>query len=83
MKKMALRALLLLSITGCKRTMADYEERAAGVHKVCPHCTFVTSEHTFYAVDTSKQPNIIYIVDFKAGGWFYTASDVDHLIRVN
>lgn len=62
---------------------APTEERAAGVRKVCPHCTFVTSENRYYAVDTSKQPNIIYIVDFKNGGWFYTASDVDHLIRVN
>lgn len=83
MKKALLGAILLFSITGCKRTMADYEERAAGVHKVCPHCTFVTSENRYYAVDTSRQPNIIYIVDFKSGGWFYTASDVDHLIRVN
>ena len=83
MRKIAIVALLALSTTGCKRTMADYEERAAGVHKVCAHCIFVTSEYTFYAIDTSKQPNIIYIVDFKYGFWFYTASDVDHLIRVN
>jgi hypothetical protein len=83
MRKITIVALLALSITGCKRMMADYESRLAGVHKVCPHCTFVTSEHTFYAVDTSKQPNIIYIVAFKGGGWYYTASDVDHLIRVN
>ncbi|MEY4332819.1 MAG: hypothetical protein RLZZ196_1557 [Bacteroidota bacterium] len=83
MRKIALGALLLLSITSCRRTVADYEERAAGVRKVCPHCTFVTSENRYYAVDTSKQPNIIYIVSFKSGGFFYTASDVDHLIRVN
>jgi hypothetical protein len=76
-------SVLLLSIAGCKKTMADYEERAAGVHKVCPKCTFVTSENRYYAVDTSKQPNIIYIVAFKGGGWYYSASDVDHLIRVN
>jgi hypothetical protein len=82
MKKLALGALLLLSMS-CKRMAADYEERAAGVHKICPHCTFVTSEDWFYAVDTSKQPNVIYRVHFKAGGYFYKASDVDHLIRIN
>jgi hypothetical protein len=62
---------------------ADYKERAEGVRKVCPNCTFVTSEGRYYAVDTSKQPNIIYIVCFKSGGYYYTASDVDHLVRVN
>jgi hypothetical protein len=83
MRKLIIGALLLLSISSCRSTQADYTERAMGVRKVCPHCTFVMSEHTYYAVDTSKQPNIIYQVSFKIGGCFFKASDVDHLIRIN
>jgi len=82
MRKLIIGALFL-SISSCKNMQADYNERAVGVHKTCPHCNFVTSEGRFYAVDTSKQPNIIYNVIFKAGGWWYKASDVDHLIRIN
>jgi hypothetical protein len=63
--------------------VADYSERLKGVQKVCPTCNFVMSEHRYYAVDTSKQPNIIYQVYFKDGGVWYKASDVDHLIRIN
>lgn len=83
MKKLIIVALLALSISSCRSMQADYNERAMGVRKVCPHCTFVMSEHTYYAVDTSKQPNVIYQVSFKIGGWFFKASDVDHLIRIN
>jgi hypothetical protein len=63
--------------------VADYSERLKGVQKVCPTCNFVMSERSYYAVDTSKQPNIIYQVYFKSGGIWYKASDVDHLVRIN
>lgn len=82
MKKIIAVALLLSTIS-CRSTVADYNERAMGVRKVCPHCTFVMSERDYYAVDTSRQPNIIYKVDFKNGGYWFKASDVDHLIRIN
>lgn len=82
MKKIIAVALLLSTIS-CRSTVADYNERAMGVRKVCPHCTFVMSERDYYAVDTSQQPNIIYKVDFKNGGYWFKASDVDHLIRIN
>ncbi len=83
MKKLILGAFLIISSLSCKRMAADYESRLHGVQKVCPKCSYVLSEGRYYAVDTCKQPNIIYIVTFKAGGWLYTASDVDHLTRVN
>lgn len=82
MKKIIAVALLLSTIS-CRSTVADYNERAMGVRKVCPHCTFVMSERDYYAVDTSQQPNIIYKVEFKHGGYWFKASDVDHLIRIN
>jgi hypothetical protein len=34
------------------------------------------------AVDTTTQPNIIYKVIFRSGGIYYTASEVDHLIKI-
>jgi hypothetical protein len=83
MKKIAIGALLLLSIGSCRNTVANYAERAAGVHKVCPTCNFVMSERDYYAVDTSQQPNIIYKVHFKNGGYWFKASDVDELVRIN
>ena len=75
--------LLIVGFSSCKRMNADYTERKAGVSAVCNTCTFVMSENIYYAVDTSKQPNIIYMVTFRFGGWFYKASDVDDLIRIN
>ena len=78
-----LGAILIMAFGSCKRMTATYETRLAGVKAVCPNCTFVTSECQFYAQDTSKQPNIVYKVYFKNGGMFYTASDVDHLVRIN
>ena len=83
MKKIIAVALLALSISSCRSMQADYNERAMGVRKVCPHCTFVISEKRYYAVDTSKQPNIIYQVSFKIGGYWFKASDVEDLIRIN
>ena len=87
MKKVFVAMFLLASFSSCRKMNADHLERKAGVAKVCPKCNFVTnyshSSTMYYAVDTSVQPNIIYQVDFKAGGWFYSASDVDHLIRIN
>jgi hypothetical protein len=76
--------LLLITLVGCKRMVADYEERRDSVKKICPTCTaLVLSENRYYTADTSKQPNVIYQVYFKAGGWYYKASDVDHLVRIN
>ena len=83
MKKIAIGALLLLSIGSCRSTVSSYEERAAGVRKVCPHCTYVMSERAYFAVDTRQQPNIIYKVHFKIGGVWFKASDVDELVRIN
>ena len=82
MKKIAIGALLL-SISSCRSTVSSYAERAEGVRKVCPHCTYVMSERDYFAVDTSQQPNIIYKVHFKAGGIWFKASDVDELVRIN
>lgn len=73
----------LLALVGCRGCFADYGQRKAGVLKVCPTCTFVRSENTYYAVDTAKRPNIIYRVIFRNGGAYYKAGDVDELIRVN
>ena len=81
MRKLLTACILLLA--SCSSMVADYSERLKGVKKVCPYCDFVTSENRYYAVDTSKQPNVIYMVYFKTGGFFYKASDVDHLIRIN
>ena len=81
MKHLTIACILLLS--SCSSMVADYSERLKGVQKVCPTCNFVMSEHSYYAVDTAKQPNIIYQVYFKSGGIWYKASDVDHLVRVN
>lgn len=81
MRNLLIACILLLS--SCSSMVADYSERLKGVQKVCPTCDFVTSENRYYAVDTAKQPNIIYQVYFKGGGIWYKASDVDHLIRIN
>jgi hypothetical protein len=83
MKKLLILLVLPILFSSCKGCYADYSERLQGVKKVCPTCTFVLSERYYYAVDTAKQPNIIYKVHFKKGGFYYKASDVDHLIRVN
>ena len=83
MKNAIIVSFILLALTSCRGCFADYQEKKAGVLRVCPTCTFVRSEQNEYAVDTAKQPNIIYRVVFKNGGLYYKASDVDHLIRIN
>lgn len=83
MKKLIIIILFSIGLSSCRGCFADFEERRIGVKKVCPTCTFVKSEDFFYASDTSKQPNIIYRVYFKEGGMYYTASTVDHLVRIN
>jgi len=83
MKKLIIAALLISALSSCRNMQADYAERKAGVLKVCPTCTFVTSEMHYYACDTNVQPNIIYQVYFRNGGLWYKASDVDHLVRIN
>lgn len=71
--------IAIATLTSCKGCVADYQERVQGLQKVCPNCLLSTQYNTYYAIDTSKQPNIVYIVYFKPGGVFYKASDVDHL----
>lgn len=71
-----------MCLTGCRGCYADYEQKNKGVKKVCPNCTFTHSETMDIAVDTSRQPNIIYRVDFCMGGFYYNAWDVDHLIKI-
>ena len=75
--------LIAVVFASCKGCESSHLERKEGVLRVCPKCTFVESQNEYYATDTSKQPNIIYKVRFKAGGIWYKASDVDDLIRVN
>ena len=81
MKKVIMYLIISISLTGCRSCYADYEQRKAGVKKVCPNCTYMYSENMHIAVDTSQQPNLIYKVDFCAGG-YYNASDVDHLTKI-
>ena len=94
MKNLLLAIIAVFLLNSCKKMTADYESRKAGVLKVCPKCNFISNSAPYggskygnniqyFAVDTSVIPNIIYQVDFKSGGIFYTASDVDHLIRIN
>lgn len=82
MKKLFLIITLLVSLTSCKSCTSTYASRKAGVQKVCPKCIFINSEMMNIAVDTSQQPNIIYRVVFKSGGIYYTASDVEELIKI-
>lgn len=70
-------------MTGCRSCVANYEQRRAGVQKICKGCTYVRSEQMDIAVDTTKQPNIVYGVYFCNGGYYYNAWDVDHLVRIN
>ncbi len=75
-------AIMLSSCRGC---VTSYAEQKASVLKICPTCTFVknTNDGYYYATDTSKQPNILYKVVFKTGGFWYKASDIDHIERIN
>jgi len=82
MKQFILLATLAMSLTGCKSCSSTYASRKAGVQKVCPKCIYINSENMHIAVDTSTQPNIVYEVYFKGGGIYYTASDVDQLIKI-
>jgi predicted RNA-binding Zn-ribbon protein involved in translation (DUF1610 family) len=82
MKKILLLATLVVSLTSCKSCTSTFASRKAGVQKVCPKCDYINSENMFIAIDTSKQPNTIYKVIFKQGGFYYTASDVDELIKI-
>jgi hypothetical protein len=82
MKKLLLTLTIIISLTGCKSCVSNYEQRKAGVQKVCPKCIYTVSENMHIAQDTSKNPNIIYRVDFCAGGFYYNAWDVNHLTRI-
>jgi len=85
MKKLLIIGLLALAFGSCQRMNADYESRLAGVKKVCPTCTFNSANYSgtnYFAIDTSKQPNLVYIVVF-CDGIVYSTSTVDHLIKIN
>lgn len=88
MKKLIiLLGLLTFAFGSCQRINADYESRSVGVKKVCPNCTFHSynvngNGIVYFAIDTSKQPNYIYIVDF-CSGVVYSSSTVDHLTKIN
>lgn len=83
MKKILLLLTISTLLVGCKGCFSTYEQRKQGINAVCKSCTFVMSEHTYYAVDTSKQPNVIYQVQFRNGGFYHNAWEVDELIRIN
>jgi hypothetical protein len=83
MKKLVLFIMMAVIMSGCKSCYSDYEQRRQGVQKVCKGCTYVRSEGWDIAVDTTKQPNIIYKVSFCSGGFYYNAWDVNHLTRIN
>lgn len=82
MKKFILGLFLLTSFTACQRFSSDYQSRLNGIQAVCPKCTYVRSEGYDYAQDTSKNPNIVYKV-YWCGGFYYSVSTVDHLVRIN
>lgn len=82
MKKILIYLIITITFSGCRSCYADYSQRKAGVKKVCPKCTFTCSENMYIAVDTTKNPNIIYKVRFRMGGFYHTASDVDELIKI-
>ena len=82
MKKLFLIITILVSLTSCKSCTSTYASRKVGVQKVCPKCIYINSERMDIAVDTSRQPNIVYQVYFKSGGIYYTASDVEQLVKI-
>ncbi len=82
MKKLLLTLTIIISLTGCKSCVSNYEQRKAGVQKVCPKCIYTVSENMHIAQDTSKNPNIVYRVYFCTGGIYYNAWDVDHLTKI-
>lgn len=82
MKKLFLFAVLAASLVSCKSCTSTYASRKAGVRKVCNGCIYINSEQMNIAIDTTTQPNIVYKVKFKSGGFYYTASDVDALIKI-
>jgi hypothetical protein len=82
MRNLVIAISLLIGLSSCKSCTSTYSSRKAGVQRVCPNCIYINSESMSIAVDTSVQPNIIYKVGFKSGGIYYTASDVDYLIKI-
>ena len=82
MKRILAILAISLTLTSCRSCMANYEQRKAGVQKVCPGCIYTVSEQMHIAQDTTKNPNIIYRVKFCDGGIYYNAWDVDHLTRI-
>ena len=82
MKKLFLFVALATSLSSCKSCTSTFASRKAGVQKVCKKCDYINSENMNIAIDTSKQPNQIYKVEFKMGGFYYTASDVNRLVKI-
>jgi len=82
MRNLVIAISLLIGLSSCKSCTSTYSSRKYGVQRVCPKCIYINSEMMDIAVDTTTQPNIIYKVIFRSGGIYYTASEVDHLIKI-
>ena len=82
MKRIIYISLMALTFSSCAgRCTADYTQRFKGIKEVCPNCTYVTSEGMGVAIDTSRQPNIIYKIEW-CSGIVYPAWKVDNLIKI-
>ena len=82
MKRIIYISLIALTFSSCAgRCTADYSAKLKGIKEVCPTCTYVLSEGMNMAIDTAKQPNIVYRVTF-CTGLIYPAYKVDHLTKV-
>ena len=82
MRNLILVLLFACFFVSCQRFYSDYQSRLKGIQAVCPKCTYVRSEGYDYAQDTSKNPNIVYKV-YWCGGFYYSVSTVEHLVRIN
>jgi hypothetical protein len=82
MRNLVIAIGLLIGLSSCKSCTSTYASRKTSVQKVCPKCIYINSEMMDIAVDTTEQPNIIYKVIFKPGGVYYTASDVEELVKI-
>lgn len=78
--------LVLFYLTSCKGVGGTQIDKQVGVTKACPTCQlkYVTgrSANFWMAVDTSKNPNIIYDVVF-GSGMFVSFNDVDYMVKLN
>ena len=81
MRKIILILLCSLFVLSCKQ--GSYEDRKNSILKQCPSCVVFVNNYTYYAQDTSKNPNKVYRVFFKRSSVNYNAWDIDHLTSLN